>query len=84
MIRNDRDKIAKEIATENEIKFIQAQNIIDLFLKLAYEEGYIVIKAKQFHGEKYEEYGRSLRTNMTKNVQEEGTQNISEEPNDDV
>ncbi|MEQ2464167.1 hypothetical protein [Niallia hominis] len=47
MIRNTRDKIAKEIAKEKELELIQVQEIIDLFLKSAYTEGYIVIKTEQ-------------------------------------
>ncbi|UTI43261.1 MULTISPECIES: hypothetical protein [Bacillaceae] len=44
MIRNTRDRLAKEISIEKGIDLIQAQEIIDLFLQLIYEEGYVVIK----------------------------------------
>lgn len=82
MIRNDRDKIAEEIAKIKDMKLIQAQNIIDLFLRLAYEEGYVVIKAKQFYGE---EYGRTLQNNMSKIDQEEARKHIlSEKFIDDI
>jgi hypothetical protein len=47
MIRNTRDKIAKEIAKEKGLEFVQAQQIIELFLQLTYKEGYIVIKTGQ-------------------------------------
>ncbi|MCM3029823.1 hypothetical protein [Niallia sp. MER 6] len=44
MIRNTRDRIAKEIANEKKIELIQAQEIVDLLLQLIYKEGYVVIK----------------------------------------
>ena len=44
MERDTRDKIAKEISNEKEIDFFQAQEIVELFLRLTYKEGYIVIK----------------------------------------
>ncbi|MBO2537635.1 hypothetical protein [Rummeliibacillus suwonensis] len=47
MIRNTRDEIAKVIAKEKGLELIQAQEIIDLFLQLAYKEGYIVIKSEK-------------------------------------
>lgn len=53
MIRDTRDKIAKDISKEMGIELIQAQEIIDLFLQLTYEEGYIIIKPS------YNEQGKS-------------------------
>lgn len=47
MIRNTREKIAKEIAKEKGLELVQAQEIIELFLQLAYREGYAVIKTEQ-------------------------------------
>lgn len=46
MERDTRDKIAKEISNEKGIDFIQAQEIVELFLQLSYKEGYIVIKQR--------------------------------------
>lgn len=44
MIRDIRDKIAIEISNQKGMELIQVQELIELFLKFAYKEDYIVIK----------------------------------------
>lgn len=67
MIRNTRDRLAKEISNEKGIDLIQAQEIIDLFLQLIYEEGYAAIKQNtQYAKKKQMDSSLSSSDNMEK------------------
>ncbi|NMO80071.1 hypothetical protein [Niallia alba] len=66
MIRNTRDRLAKEISNEKGIDLIQVQEIIDLFLQLIYEEDYVVIKQNTQFAKKQMDSSLSSSDNVEK------------------